>query len=133
MVRSSNARLLSIGQTILTKVDDQTAVLVMRDTRGFYALSAICTHACCVVSICREAGCSSTVATPQDCGTKAEPAALATTAICPCHGSAFALTDGLPINGPAVTPLPAYALSFEGDDALVDTGTIVLVSDRVSV
>ncbi len=133
MVRAPKARLLSVGQTMLMKVDDQTAVLVMRDTLGFYALSAICTHACCVLSICREADCRSTVETPQDCGaTPPSPAALTTTAICPCHGSVFALTDGNPINGPAVTPLPAYAVSFDGDDVLVDTGTIALVSDRAS-
>ena len=130
-IRVPGAKRLALGQTVLTKVDDQTAVLVTRDAAGFYALSAICTHACCLVSLCRDSGCGSTVPSPDDCGTTvATVQAVETTVICPCHGSAFRLSDGSPLNGPAVTPLPAYALTFDGEDAVVDTGTVVAVTAR---
>jgi nitrite reductase/ring-hydroxylating ferredoxin subunit/uncharacterized membrane protein len=31
-----------------------------------------------------------------------------TTVVCPCHGSAFSLTDGALLHGPATAPAPAY-------------------------
>ncbi len=125
-VRVPGARRLAMGRTVLTKVDDRTAVLLSRDAAGFFARSAICTHACCVVSLCRDDGCAAVVPSPADCGSTSLADATSSSAVlCPCHGSSFRLSDGAPLNGPATTPLLAYAVTFDGDDALVDTGSPV--------
>jgi cytochrome b6-f complex iron-sulfur subunit len=72
-------------------------VLIVRDERGFRALSAVCAHLGCTVTL-MEWGFS-----------------------CPCHGSKF---DGEGVNfaGPAPRPLPCFqlALSPEGQ-LMVDT------------
>lgn len=133
LVRTKSARLLAVGEAVLAKVDDNTAVIVARDATGFHALSAICTHACCVVSLCRDPLCATTAITPDDCG---ETAATAVPApgialLCICHGSNFNLADGAVLSGPAKKPLPAYAIAFDGDDVLVDTSTLVSAALRV--
>lgn len=69
-------------------------LFVVRDKRGFRALSAVCTHLGCTVSTKREGY------------------------HCPCHGSLFA-ADGENLDGPAPRPLVWYALAFSGSGALV--------------
>jgi hypothetical protein len=34
---------------------------------------------------------------------------------CPCHGSRFSLETGAVVKGPAEEPVPAYAVTVEGD------------------
>lgn len=76
-------------------------VLILRDAQGFRAMSAVCTHLGCTVTLV-EWGFS-----------------------CPCHGSKFDLT-GVNFAGPAPRPLPAFRLysSPEGE-LMVDTRQIV--------
>ena len=133
LVRVPNARLLSVGQAVLANVDDNTAVIVARDVGGFHALSAICTHACCLVTLCVSSTCSSVTSNPGDCR-RTEAVTVDENApgvACPCHGSSFRLIDGAPTGGPARRPLPSYALRFDGHDALVDTGYVVDPGNRV--
>jgi Rieske Fe-S protein len=122
VVRVVDAATLPVGGTILGNVDDSTAVIVGRDEAGWFARSAICTHACCIVSLCTDEACADLVPTPDGCAT-AGPAAQF--ALCTCHGSRFQLSDGAVLNGPATRALPAYALTMDGNDALVDTGAPV--------
>ena len=126
VLRVPGARLLAVGGAVLLNVDDRTAVIVARDDAGYHALSAICTHQCCLVALCDDALCGAPVGNPGDCATTAteRPVGGQTALVCPCHGSGFRL-DGQPTSGPATTPLPHYALTFDGDDALVDTSTVV--------
>jgi len=42
---------------------------------------------------------------------------------CPCHGSHYNVT-GEYLDGPAPRSLDRFALSFNGDDVLIDTGTL---------
>ena len=42
---------------------------------------------------------------------------------CWLHGSLFDLRTGAPDGLPAITPVPVYALSTDGDDVLVDVAT----------
>jgi Rieske Fe-S protein len=126
-VRVVGAANLAVGQAVLTNVDDNTAVIVARDSRGLHALSAICTHACCIVSLCSNAGCTNLTSTPGECSAtrvvEADPEGEGI--FCPCHGSTFRLSDGVALTGPASTSLPAYAVSCEGNDIIVDTGATV--------
>ena len=119
---------LAPGAASVTNVDDATAVIVARDDAGWYARSAICTHACCVLALCEDAACSKSTTTPEACGARKLP--VVSTALCPCHGSIFAIADGAALLGPATRPLPAYAIEFDGGDVLVDTGLEVDAGDR---
>lgn len=132
-VRVAGAASLTAGQSLLVNVDDTTAVIVARDTQGFHALSAICPHACCLVSLCRDAGCTTLSPSPPACGATgvAEADPSAPSLVCPCHGSSFRLSDGAALTGPATSPLPAYAIAVEGSDAIVDTGVSVDPAQRV--
>jgi Rieske Fe-S protein len=132
-VRARGAKSLAVGEALLTNVDDNTAVIVARDAKGWHALSAICTHACCLVSLCRDAACAAATSNPGECGTSPRVSGDEATlsAVCPCHGSAFRLSDGEALSGPAKKPLPSLAMRFDGEDALVDTTTLAAPTDRV--
>jgi Rieske Fe-S protein len=126
------AALLPVGSAILMNDDDNTAAIVARDDQGFYALSGICTHACCLVSLCTDSACKGAIGNPGDCS-KTEIVTLPATGalvVCPCHGSRFA-KDGMVLNGPAVRALPAVQVEVMGNDVVVDLSTEVLSSTRV--
>ncbi len=133
IIRSPRARKLGVGQVQLTNIDDNTAVVVVRDAKGFYALSGICTHACCLVALCSDADCTAPTINPGECATTVAVNASMTGKglLCPCHGSSFAIADGAVLKGPATNPLPAYAVTFDGDDVLVDTTKPVDAGKRV--
>jgi Rieske Fe-S protein len=126
MLRVPSVRNLAIGQATLFNVDDDTAVVVVRDVNGLYAMSGICTHQCCLVSLCGDDVCSKLGTNPGGCNATAvaTPSVTGAAIICPCHGSAFAI-DGSVLTGPAIRPLPHYGLVLDGDDALVDTSRAV--------
>lgn len=119
---------LAVGEVLLANIDDNTAVLVGRDDAGFFARSAVCTHACCIVALCGDDGCSTLDTTPDPCAVTG--AARSDRVLCPCHGSTFRISDGEALTGPASTPLPAYPVSVDGADLWVDTGAAALWSDR---
>ena len=76
-------------------------VLIAREPSGFRALSAVCTHLSCTVTL-MEWGFN-----------------------CPCHGSKFDW-DGLNFAGPAPRPLDCFELSLSADGELVvDTRRVV--------
>lgn len=72
-------------------------VYVVRSEKGFYALSAVCTHLGCM--------------------TRHEPAEKRI--FCPCHGSQFSL-EGKVTAGPAPRPLPRLEVSIERGVVVVD-------------
>ena len=67
-------------------------VVVTQPVAGdFKGLSAVCTHAGCLVNEIADG-----------------------TINCPCHGSKYSL-DGAVVNGPATKPLPPVAIEVQGD------------------
>ncbi|MGW4693977.1 Rieske 2Fe-2S domain-containing protein [Kitasatospora cineracea] len=69
------------------------AVYIVQPAAGQYAgLSSVCTHSGCAVN------------PPKD-----------GKLYCPCHGSTFDAATGAVITGPAVKPLPKYAVTKSGD------------------
>lgn len=86
-------------------------VWVFRDTRGFYAVSAICTHLGCILS------------------EKAQGEGYE----CPCHGSDFD-EYGRVLSGPAPRGLDWLELSLAADGRLmVDTAKSVSLGTRFNV
>ncbi|MFD9684360.1 ubiquinol-cytochrome c reductase iron-sulfur subunit [Kitasatospora sp. NPDC001309] len=68
-------------------------VYIVQPKAGQYcAFSAVCTHSGCAVDAPKNGQ-----------------------LYCPCHGSRFDAATGAVVNGPAVKPLPRYAVSRNGD------------------
>jgi Rieske Fe-S protein len=83
-----------VGGGVVVAAQD---VVVTQPVAGeFKAFSATCTHQGCTVN--EVAG---------------------GTINCPCHGSRFAVADGSPTAGPAKKPLPAKAVSVQGDSVVL--------------
>jgi Rieske Fe-S protein len=88
-------------------------VVLGRDAGGLYALSALCTHAACMLVL----------------GQPGSTDAL----VCPCHGSKFD-SDGGVTSGPAVLPLPHFAVDLAADGTIViQAGTMVDPATRTPV
>ncbi|MCC9310550.1 Rieske 2Fe-2S domain-containing protein [Kitasatospora sp. RB6PN24] len=81
------------GSATVTDPATGDAVYIVQPKAGRYTgLSSICTHAGCTVD-------------PPKGGQLS----------CPCHGSRFDAATGAVLTGPAVKPLPRYAVSKDGD------------------
>jgi len=107
-VAAGNVSALSVG-TMRT----MSEVVVGRDAKGVYAMSAICTHAGCYLD-----DSSGTVAAGLYCG---------------CHGSSFD-GNGAVTNGPARSPLQHYAVTIAADGGItVDGSKPVSVDTRTAV
>ena len=89
-------------------LDPETAVYVVRDPQGFFALSAICTHLGCLTAYKPELGIIA----------------------CPCHGSKFN-KDGTKIAGPAPKPLPWLRMWLSEDGELMVDRSIMTGTKQV--
>lgn len=78
-------------------------VFVVREARGFYALSAVCTHLGCITRY------------------EAERRGF----FCPCHGSRYSL-GGAVTAGPAPQSLVRLQLTIEREQLVVDAGKLAL-------
>jgi cytochrome b6-f complex iron-sulfur subunit len=78
-------------------------VYVVRTAKGFFALSAVCTHLGCMTRF--------ESPLPPEGGEKSF--------FCPCHGSRFSL-EGAVVGGPAPRALPRLKVTLEGGALVVD-------------
>ena len=92
-------------------LDPQSGIYLVRETEGFFALAAVCTHLGCLTAWKPELGIIA----------------------CPCHGSKFN-RDGSKITGPAPRPLPWLKMWLSDDgDLMVDRSNIVPARQFVRV
>ncbi len=77
-------------------LEPQSAIYLINSDKGFYALSAICTHLGCLTAW------------------RADLDLIA----CPCHGSRFN-RDGTKVAGPAPQPLPRFKVWLSADGYLM--------------
>lgn len=78
-------------------------VYIIADSRGVYAMSAVCTHLGCITRF------------------RSESRVIA----CPCHGSVFNM-EGDVMGGPAPRPLPWLEVRLnEREELVVDTSVII--------
>jgi cytochrome b6-f complex iron-sulfur subunit len=92
-------------------LDPETAIYVIRDPEGYFALSAVCTHLGCLTVYKPELGIIA----------------------CPCHGSKFN-REGVKIAGPAPKPLPRLRMWLNDDgELMVDRSTQISSKELVRV
>jgi cytochrome b6-f complex iron-sulfur subunit len=92
-------------------LDPETAIYIVRDPEGYFALSATCTHLGCLTAFKPELGIIA----------------------CPCHGSKFN-RDGVKIAGPAPRPLPWLRMWLNDDgELMVDRSTHISSKQLVRV
>ncbi len=92
-------------------LDPETAIYVVRDPEGYFALSATCTHLGCLTAFKQELGIIA----------------------CPCHGSKFN-RDGVKIAGPAPKPLPWLRMWLNDDgELMVDRSNSIATKQLVRV
>jgi cytochrome b6-f complex iron-sulfur subunit len=107
-ISAGNMSALTVGAMVV-----MSNLVVARDANGIYAMSAVCTHAGCLL----------------DDGSQSIAAGLS----CPCHGSAFD-GNGNVTRGPARTPLQHYAVAIAVDGSVtVDASQLVSASTRTPV
>ncbi|MCK6209729.1 Rieske (2Fe-2S) protein [Georgenia sp. EYE_87] len=97
---ATGTRLLGVGEVpvgsgVVLDVEGASVVVVQPEAGTIRAFSGVCTHEGCAVQIGR------------------------TEIDCPCHGSAFALTDGSVVTGPANEPLPPVPVTVVGEDVVL--------------
>ena len=94
-----NAALQQVDGARIIEFNGSQILVVRTDTATFVAMSAVCTHAGCIVNY----------------------APSAHDVACPCHGSLYAM-DGSVLRGPAELPLALYSTTFD------DRAQIVTIS-----
>ncbi|HEV2730159.1 MAG TPA: Rieske 2Fe-2S domain-containing protein [Terriglobales bacterium] len=107
--------LVSVGRpehfpTESVTLDPQFGIFVVRSARGFYALTAVCSHLGCLTVWKQDAGVIE----------------------CPCHGSSFRC-DGSIIGGPAAKPLAWLKMWLTDDGELMVDRSVKLTPEQAYV
>lgn len=88
---SDHPELQQIGGFVVLKVNSKKVIVFREDENTYQALSAICTHQGCTVSLNQSDQLD-----------------------CPCHDSRFSAAGDV-IQGPATRPLASYAVTYDAD------------------
>jgi cytochrome b6-f complex iron-sulfur subunit len=104
---------VSAGNVSSLKVDTlqvlSSNVVIARDSQGVYAMSAVCTHAGCLVE-------------------DSSSGAISQGVSCPCHGSLFDGNGGV-TRGPARSPLEHYKVTIATDGSITVDGSAPVSAD----
>lgn len=98
-------------------------LIVGRDEQGYYALSAVCTHQGCTVTMASSA---CVVTAPGVIDARGALPALN----CPCHASVYNIQNGARVSGEARRDLPAYSVTLTAGRVIVDRSVTVSGSTR---
>lgn len=110
-------------QSVQWKLFEGARVIVARDARGIFAMTAVCPHQGCVVSPTDGAVCLP----PADGATSTTP-----TLCCACHGSNFD-GDGVAVSGPAAPlRLVHWGVTLEAGRVRVAVGAPVGANVRAA-
>jgi menaquinol-cytochrome c reductase iron-sulfur subunit len=95
---------------------NERRVFIVRDSKTFRAVSAVCTHLGCTVH-------AEAIERPDPGDQSGRRQVQVHQFSCPCHGSRYG-ADGANLSGPAPRPLPAFRLRLSPDDGqlVVDLG-----------
>ncbi len=97
--QSSNAPLAAVGGSVLVDAPSDTIIVIRTAQSSVSALSAVCTHAGCLV------------------GFDGQRKVLQ----CPCHGSMFS-ESGVVLGGPAPLPLRSYPATLADNQVTISLG-----------
>jgi Rieske Fe-S protein len=100
LAAAANAALRTVGGQRIIAIGAQRYLVIRTADHAFVVLSAMCSHARCMVSYAAASG----------------------EVVCSCHGSTFALS-GAVTRGPATSPLASYDTSFDETSEIL---TVVL-------
>ena len=96
-VQAAKVGELAPGDMKLVQTDDESIALVNVDG-NYYAIGDLCTHMEC---------------------SRSDGDLEGDMVECPCHGSQFNVQTGAVADGPAMDPVPTYAVRIEGEDILI--------------
>ena len=95
---------IEVPGTLRVEIDDVPVAMVRDESGHVHAISDTCSHA--EVSLSE--------GEVEDCSIE-----------CWLHGSQFDLRTGRPLALPALTPVPVYPVTIEGDDVYVDVSKTI--------
>ncbi|CAL8972029.1 Biphenyl dioxygenase ferredoxin subunit [Propionicimonas sp. T2.31MG-18] len=98
-VRACAVDEVPVGSAIAVDLGGDAEIAVVNTVDGFFAIRDVCSHAEVPLSEGEIDGC---------------------TLECYMHGSRFDLRTGLPLELPAVMPVPVYPVRLDGQDVLID-------------
>lgn len=110
------AAMVMVSDAEIVQVPDHN-IYVCHDGMGFYAMSANCTHARCIIQFTN----------PNDGEDPPDPLGFR----CNCHNSQFDF-NGNVVSPPAPSPLPHFKMTVDGSGMfVVDTSKVVDASTRL--
>lgn len=98
-VRACAVAEVPLGTALSVTLGADTEIAVVHTGEGFFAIRDECSHACVPLS---------------------EGEVEDTTLECFMHGSRFDLRTGMPLELPAVEPVPVYPIAVDGETVLID-------------
>lgn len=108
-VRACAVADVPLGTVIPVDLGGDADIAVVNTAEGFFAIRDVCSHAEVPLSEGEVDGC---------------------TLECYLHGSRFDLRTGLPLELPAVVPVPVYPVHVDGDNVFIDPDSPIHIQEQ---